>query len=105
MAKIPQEVIHVSRTRQNPDELLRLECLKLAVELHKDPRFRFDPALSVPTNLENSCNALLRYVKTGMMAEPVPVKTRYRAVELTHEQMELRGQMAMSFSNPDVPAA
>jgi hypothetical protein len=88
-------------TMVSPDEYMRLECLKLAVELHKDPRFRFDPALSVPMNLENSCNALLRYVKTGLMAEPAVPAVKYRPVEMSVREMELHDQMTMPF---DVPA-
>src|SRR6516225_8494850 len=49
-------------TMVHPDEYLRLECLKLAVEYSKDPRWRADPTRSVVQNLQDFADSLLRYV-------------------------------------------
>jgi hypothetical protein len=62
-------------TMISPDEYMRLECLKLAVEYRKDPR-------SVVQSLQDFADSLLRYVKTGnMVIEPTP-PPRYRMEEV-----------------------
>ena len=69
-------------TMIHPDEYLRLECLKLAVEYSKDPRWRADPTRSVVQNLQDFADSLLRYVHTGsMVIEPTP-PPRYRMEEV-----------------------
>ena len=62
-------------TMVHPDEYLRLECLKLALQLSNAPYVEMQ-------QLQERADAMLRYVHTGsMVIEPTP-PPRYRMQEV-----------------------
>ena len=62
-------------TMVHPDEYLRLECLKLALQLSNAPYVEMQ-------QLQERADAMLRYVHTGsMVIEPTP-PPRYRMEEV-----------------------